>query len=147
MDALDEYVKFQQQFIQKIIEECGPRLPGSEEEAKGAQLIAEEFRKVAGNVQVDEFTVHPLAFIGWIPIAGVLALIGQILMFFYPLATFILVTLMLPFLFGQLIRYKEWLDFLFPKKNSHNVYSIIDPPEGKFYYTIILSGQIGRAHV
>jgi acetylornithine deacetylase/succinyl-diaminopimelate desuccinylase-like protein len=142
MDAIDEYVKFQQQFIQKIIDECGPRLPGSEEEAKGAQIIAEEFRKVAGNVQVEDFKVHPLAFIGWIPIAGVIALIGQILMFFYPLMTFILITALLPFFFGQFIRYKEGLDFLFPKAKSQNVYSIIDPPDGKFYYTIILSGHI-----
>jgi hypothetical protein len=48
------------------------------------------------------------------------------------------------FLFAviQIFRYLGWFDFLFPKKKSHNVYTIIDPNEGKIERTLLFSAHI-----
>jgi hypothetical protein len=147
-----EYVKFrmkvedavedQHEFIQRIIDNCGPRLPGSEEERKAAYMIADEFEKLTGNKTVEEFELHPLAFIGWIPIAGILLFVAAALIFVSPWITGIMVISILAFAVIQFIKYLEWFDFLFPKAKSQNVYSIIEPPSGVTRYTIILGGHI-----
>jgi hypothetical protein len=137
-----DLIEYQKQFIQKIITACGPRLPGSPEEKKGAEMIAEEFRSVTGNAKIDEFTLHPHAFIGWIPIAGFGLMVSAILVMFYPLAAAILNVCLFSFAIIQFIKYKQWFDFLFPKATSQNVYSVVEPPSGVAQYTILLSGHI-----
>ncbi len=52
MDA-DIDVTSERNFIQKIIEQTGPRLPGSEEEKRGAEIVAKEYKALTGNVQVE----------------------------------------------------------------------------------------------
>ena len=53
-------------FVNKIINECGPRMPCSPAEAKAAEIIKTEMEKTCDNVSLEHFTCHPKAFLGWI---------------------------------------------------------------------------------
>ena len=52
---MNQILKYQRDFIRRIIDRCGPRLPGSEEENRAAGIIAGEFMSVTGNAVVEEF--------------------------------------------------------------------------------------------
>ena len=67
-------------FIKKVETEVGPRLPGSEEERRGAALIKEEYEKNIGIKPISEpFKVAPESGIGSIPYIGIGGLIAMIL--------------------------------------------------------------------
>jgi aminopeptidase YwaD len=141
---MEQILPYQRGFIQRIIDRCGPRLPGSKEEKRAAGLIADEFMSVAGNVAVEEFTYAAKACIGAIPAIGAGLMIAGLFFFWHPLVTIIMVTALLVFAIPQIILYREWFDSFFPKSTSRNVYSIIDPPGGTKYVraTLVLSGHL-----
>lgn len=143
----DSVVQKQRDFIRRIIDRCGPRLPGSEEERRAAGLIADEFRAVAGNVTVEEFTLSPIACVGAIPLFGLGLMAAGLLFFWQPLAAFVLALALHVLAIIQIVLYKGWFDFLFPKAVSRNVYSVIDPPGGEknVKATLVVSGHIDSA--
>ena len=78
---MEQILKYQRGFIQRIIDRCGPRLPGSEEEKRAAAMIADEFMTVTGNVAVEEFTFAAKACIGAIPAFGAGLMIADLFFF------------------------------------------------------------------
>ncbi len=143
MDA-DIDVTSERNFIQKIIEQCGPRLPGSEEEKRGAELVANEYKTLTGNVQVEEFRFSPKACIAAIPGFGVALMVVGILFYLVPLAALLVGLGVLLFGVFQIIFYMEIFDWAFPKATSRNVYSVIEPPGGaaKAKATLVMSAHI-----
>ena len=78
--------------IKQIIETVGPRAPGSPEELKAQKMMAEELGQWADDVQIEEFTVHRQAFMGFIPFTVALGIIASFLYWFdHALAALILV--------------------------------------------------------
>jgi aminopeptidase YwaD len=140
----DHAVQSQRDFIQRIIDRCGPRLPGSEEERRAAGLVADEFRAAAGNVTVEEFTLSPKACIGAIPGLGLGLMAAALLFLWQPLAALVLTVALQIFSIIQIVLYKGWFDIFFPKAVSRNVYSVIDPPGGEknIRTTLVISGHI-----
>ncbi|MHA2048322.1 MAG: M28 family metallopeptidase [Promethearchaeota archaeon] len=119
--------------IQTIIDECGPRMPCSPQEAKGAEIIKKELDKTCDEVFVEPFKCHPRAALGWIKIS-IFTVLASFISFF--LMKFILnsywtlilagITLGLTFLavliaWEEFFNYKEFIDPLFKKKASQNV--------------------------
>lgn len=141
---MDKTVKGQRDFIQRIIDRYGPRLPGSAEERRAAVDIADEFRSAAGNVTMEDFTLAPKACIGSIPGLGLGLMIAGLFFFWQPLVTVIMAAALLFFAITQIILYRDWFDVFFPKATSQNVYSIIDPPGGEksVKATLVVSGHI-----
>ncbi len=137
-------VAYQRGFIQRIIDRCGPRLPGSEEEQKAARMIADEFMAVTGNAAVEDFTYAAKACIGAIPAVGAGLMAAGAVFFWHPLASMVMVAALLLFAIVQVILYREWFDAFFPKSTSRNVYSVVDPPGGAKYVraTLVLSGHM-----
>lgn len=130
-------------FIKRIVDAVGPRLPGSAAERKGAELIAEEFTKVSGSKAIlEEFLVRPLCAIGAIPILGYIIALSPILFLIFPIGAIIAVAFALIFAVLQVFTYSNVLSFLFPKKLSQNVYSIIEPASGQTDYTIVFAGHM-----
>ena len=70
--------------IQKIIDDCGCRMPCSPQEAEAAQIIKNELEKTCDEVIIEPFKCHPRAFLGWIRIDIVLILISLMLFFLTP---------------------------------------------------------------
>ncbi len=129
-------------FIKKVIETTGPRLPGSEEEARAASLIAEEMEKATGNKAIIEpFKVAPVASIGAISVLGVITLITTALFFISPLIGLILSCLIFLYAILQVFTYTGIFDFMWKQHTSHNVYSEVLPENNSYDYTIMFSGH------
>lgn len=67
--------------VKTICAEVGPGLPGSSQEQERAAMIQKELELHlgAGNVQVEEFTVAPGAFVGAYPMSALLMLVAVLL--------------------------------------------------------------------
>ncbi|MFW9999228.1 MAG: M28 family peptidase [Candidatus Hodarchaeota archaeon] len=119
--------------IQKIIDECGPRMPCSPQEAKGAEMIKNELEETCDSVDMETFRCHPRAALGWIRVDVLLVILSFSCFFLVQLFldtywTLILAIIifglnLLAFLFEwyEFFNYKEFIDPLFKKKSSQNV--------------------------
>lgn len=98
--------------------------------------IQRHFAKLLGqwsdHVVTEDFCLHPAAFLGWIPLCVIteLTAIGflwasrmgeRLQLVFLGLALSVLGILMVWF---EFFRYRKFVDFLFPKRTSHNVYAV-----------------------
>lgn len=126
------YANYAARSIKKVCKEIGPRFSGSEAEKKGIEYMAEDLKTCCDDVKIDSYSVHPKAFLGWIPLSIVLMTISSVLVFigqyfeiaplFYAsaaLSVICLFSIITEFLF-----YKETLDPFLPKKTSYNTYGV-----------------------
>ncbi|MFW9968980.1 MAG: M28 family peptidase [Candidatus Odinarchaeota archaeon] len=138
--------------VQKIINECGPRMPCSPQEAKAAKIIKKELTQTCDEVSIEQFTCHPRAALGWIKIALVLVLSSFCLffliqMFIYSNWIFIfsvpaslLAFLAVLIAWEEFFSYKEFIDPIFKKKESQNVVGKIKS-ESEIKKILIFSGH------
>lgn len=128
-------------FIKKIIDTHGPRLPGSEEERAAQKDIAAYMQEQIGEKVVTEpFTMSPRASIGAIPYLGIAGFIALALYYIHPIASLIVSVLTLIFAIVQVFLYKGWFDCFFKKEQSNNTYTVIDG-KGEIDHTIVFSGH------
>ncbi|MEG1508984.1 MAG: M28 family peptidase [Clostridia bacterium] len=130
-------------FTKQIIDAVGSRLPGSEEERKGADLIAKEMEaQIGAKAVVEEFKVSPTASIGAIPFFGIFSFIALVLFYASPIASLVITACTLLFAILQVFMYTGIFDCLFPRKISKNVFAVLDPPNGEeVKNTIVYSGH------
>lgn len=125
------YANYTARSIKKVCKEIGPRFAGSEEEKKGIDYMEEELKTCCDEVGRDEYTVRPMAFLGWIPLSVVLMTVSSLLFFavaFFQLpyqllfiSTALIATCVF-FIITEFLFYKETLDPFCKKKISHNTY-------------------------
>ena len=93
--------------------------------------MEEDLRTCCDEVGRDEFTVHPMAFLGWVPLSVILMTVSSLLFFavaFFQLAyqllfvSTALIAICLFFIITEFLFYKETLDPFCKKKTSHNTY-------------------------
>ncbi len=146
---LREYTNFATRTIKKICTEIGPRPCGSEEELKAQQFMAAQVGDAADEVHTEEFTVHPDAFMGWMKIDAILLLlsvacfaVGTLVdgLDFVRYISFGLAAVAAAFMFGEFLFYKEFIDFMFKKETSQNVYCV-RKPTGEVKRRIIIGGH------
>jgi hypothetical protein len=125
-------------FIEKIIKECGPRMPCSPQEAKSADLIKTEFEKVCDSSHIEPFTCHPRAFIGYIKVMVLMMLISFISYFLTTLhlvlqieqifmgISFALNLGAFLIIWNEFFNYREFIDPFFKKKSSQNVIGVFE---------------------
>ncbi|MBR5562193.1 MAG: M20/M25/M40 family metallo-hydrolase [Clostridia bacterium] len=126
------YTNYAARAIKKVCKEIGPRFAGTEEEKKGIDFMAEELKTCCDEVKTESFTVHPKAFLGWIPLSVVLMTVASVLLFlgqFFAIAPLFYVSVALSvicffFIITEFLFYKETLDPFLPKKTSHNTYGV-----------------------
>lgn len=108
--------------ITRICNEIGPRKPGSPEELKGQQLMANELKKYCDEVHLEDFTVHRQAFMGFIPFTVACAIASVFInAFVNPVIALVLVILGFIPLVLEFLMYKQFIDPLFIGHPSHNV--------------------------
>ncbi len=117
----DATVKYMVDKITSICEDIGPRAPGSAEELKAQKSMAEDLEKWSDKVEIEDFTVHRQAFMGFIPFTVGMAIIATFLFFTKPLIGFILTVLAFIPLVLEFLMYKQFIDPLFKGHPSHNV--------------------------
>lgn len=127
--------------IKTVIETVGPRAPGSPEELKSQEMMAEELKQWSDSVEIEPFTVHRQAFMGFIPFTVLMAVASTFLYWFgYPVVGFILCVLGLIPLVLEFVMYRQFIDPLFPGHESHNVVAK-RAPKGEVKQRIVLVGH------
>ena len=131
----------------KDAETFGSRLPGSEAERKYADFMGEKLEEIGIKSKKEEFAVSPRSGIGGLPYAGWVGIILSVLTYFafgnpsiWFLMGFIGISMVIWLVFSAFL-YKPWFDMFFKQKISQNVYGELVPEDGKYDYTIILSGH------
>lgn len=133
--------------VKHAAEEIGSRLPGSKGERAYAEYMGDKLREIGIEPKTEEFAVSPRASIGGIPYAGWFGLIMSGMVYialgissvWFGMA-FAGIAVLVWLVFGVFL-YKKWFDMFFPQKISQNVYGELLPEDGKYDYTIILSGH------
>ena len=147
--------KYMADGIRHICENYKRRSPGSHSERKAQKYLKSELEKWADKVEMEDFSVHPGAFMGWIPVAAVFGLLSGV---FYWLTytgaasgaglavvATVLVMLALACLVVEFLMYREFVDFLFPRKISRNVMAR-RAPKGEVKRRIIFGGHTDAAN-
>ena len=126
------YTNYAARGIKKVCKEIGPRFSGTEQEKKSIEYFSEELKTCCDNVNIDSYTVHPKAFLGWIPMSAVLMVISSIVFFvaqyfamhylFFIPAVFAAICIF--FAVTEFVFYNETLDPFTPKKTSYNAYGV-----------------------
>jgi len=129
------------EIIRRIIEECGPRMPCSSQEAQSAEIIKKELEKTCDDVALESFSCNPRAFLGYIKLDIILVLTSFLAFFLIPLnltnywgylmtlISFSLNLISFLILWNEFFNYREFIDPLFKSKNSQNVVGRIYPKD------------------
>lgn len=135
------------EIVEHAAKKIGSRLPGSDGEKEYAAYMGDKLRSIGIKPVREEFAVSPRASIGGIPYAGYLGLIMSALVYvalhlsavWYGMALASVVCWV--WLILSVFLYKTWFDMFFKQEISQNTYGELLPPDGKYDYTIILSGH------
>lgn len=139
---LRESTNYTVKTIKNICKNIGPRAPGGENEKKAQEFVSRELEDCCDSVSIEEFSVHPNAFLSWVPICSYLMIAAALLFFFgMGIVSLIITVVCLSFVVGEFALYKEMLDPLFKKKTSRNVIGV-RKPTGEVKRRIIFSGHI-----
>lgn len=133
--------------VEHAAKKIGSRLPGSEGEKKLHDYMCGKLEEIGIKPTVEEFAVSTRSGIGGLGYAGYFGIIMSALMYFalrneylwfgMALAGIIFVI----WLVFSCFLYKQWFDMFFPQKISRNSYGELLPEDGKYDYTIVLSGH------
>lgn len=112
--------------ITYICKNLGKRDPGSEGEKKACEYMAKVLKEDCGcdRADVESFEENPGSFYGWLYFTLTFALAAFVCLFFFPLASIILVVIGLTLAMLQFGLYKKTVDKIFPQKTGHNVTAI-----------------------
>lgn len=135
------------EIVEHAAKKIGSRLPGSDGEKEYAAYMGDKLRSIGIEPVREEFAVSPRASIGGIPYAGYLGLVMSALVYvalhlsavWYGMALASVVCWV--WLVLSVFLYKTWFDMFFKQEISQNTYGELLPPDGKYDYTIILSGH------
>lgn len=143
----DDTIEYSVNAIKHICSEFAPREPGSEAEKQAQDYLADETLKNgwADNVSFQPFEVAPKAFMGFSKIIPIIIAIGLITFWWAPYAPLICCTVGLLILFFQFVLYWRFLDPLYKKSTSRNMFAT-KKATGEVKRRIILSGHSDCAY-
>ena len=133
--------------IKHAAHEIGSRLPGSENEHKFHDYMADKLRDIGIKPVTEEFTVAPRGSIGGIPFAGYTGILLSALTYFafgnshiwFAMAAIAFCVTV--WFICDVLLYRTWFDLFFHQEISRNTYGELLPEDGEYDYTIILSGH------
>jgi hypothetical protein len=141
----DRYTDYMYALVKKVIDDIGPRPSCSEREKRLGRLLVEEWQPFCDRVDVETFTCSPTAFLGFIRFSVLLFFAAVILYWFYPLASFIMVAVSFSMVFFEFLRYREFVDFLFPRKQGENIIGTVRP-RGEATRMVLVSAHMDSAY-
>lgn len=142
-----KYAQEAYDIVNHAARKIGSRLPGSDGEKKYADYMGDKLREIGIEPKQEEFAVSPRSSIGGLSYAGWSGVILSVLAFFaiqisslwFGMAGLAVITVIW-LVFGCFF-YKTWFDMFFPQEISQNTFGVLEPEDGKYDYTIILSGH------
>lgn len=154
-EELKKYGDEAYKMVEYAANEIGPRLPGSKNEIKYHEYMSDKLKEIGLEPVTESFVFAPHASIGGLPYAGwagiigcVLTLIATILAHFsvyggvamHFVCSVYLICVWI-WLFVSVFKYHTCFDWCFKHKVSQNTYAELLPEDGKYDYTIFLSGH------
>ncbi len=124
------------------------RSPGTQSERDTQDYFVKELQQWSDKVTMEDFSLRPAAFLGFFAIPVFLGIAGSVVFFFnlfgpsaaLAITSFALLLLSMTTVFFEFIFYRKFVDFLFPKAKSHNVYAV-RKAEGEVKKRIIFGGH------
>lgn len=148
-EELRQYADEAYSIVTHTANEIGPRVPGSENEKKLHDLMADKLKSLGLQPVEEKFLFSPRASIGGIPYAGWASMAMALVMFLgtvfqsapvYFLAFFGMLVVW-TWLICSVFLYKTWFDWCFHQEVSRNTYAELLPEDKQYDYTIMLSGH------
>lgn len=137
--------------IRYICENFKKRAPGTASERNAQEYLKNELETYADEVEMEDFTLHPHAFMGFIPVVAVLSFLSIAFYWlsdrsivFPILGSVLMLFSVLMFVF-EFMMYRSFVDFLFPKRVSRNVMAR-RKPTGEVKRRIIFGGHTDAAY-
>lgn len=125
--------------IRYVCDNFKDRCAGTHSERKAQQFFKNELENWADETYMEEFDVRPNAFLGWLPLGGVLCITSVVLYWLsfnrvvegpgLAVVSLILSLFVMACFIGEFLLYRKVADFLFPKKISRNVYAVRKPSQ------------------
>lgn len=142
-----KYAEEAYQIVRYASLKIGARLPGSENERKFHNFMAERLKEIGVKPHKEEFSVAPrgaiggLGYAGWVGIflSAAIYLAIQFQFLWIPMA--IVSVLLWVWLCAGPFFYSRIFDGFFKQEISQNTWGEVTAPGGKYDYTIILSGH------
>lgn len=141
----DRYKDYMYNLVRKVMDEIGPREACEENEKKLGRLLVDEWKPICDRVSVERFTCAPTAFLGFFPYMVTAYLAGVVFYWVCPPLSFAFVLLCDCMFFFEMVRYREFLDPLFPKKEGENIVGVIRP-RGEVKRRVVVSGHLDSAY-
>ena len=139
-------LKYMVDGIKYVCQKYQKRSPGSQSERDAQDYFKKELAEFADEVYSEDFTMHPHAFMGFIFYSAIFSLIGIACYWLSTynsilpvIGTVLTLLAVLMFLF-EFLFYGEFVDFLFPKRVSRNVFAT-RKPSGEVKRRIIFGGH------
>lgn len=162
---LREMTNYTVREVRKVCKEIGPRESGEESERKAQAYVAESMKSVCDSVETEEFDVHPKAFMSWVVIDSVLMLISVCCLIIRQINPFVardaaiyhslhtalgiipvvLTVIAIVLILAEFLFYKQFIDFLLPKRKTCNVVCT-RKAAGETKKRIIFAGHIDSAY-
>ncbi len=141
----ERYKDYMYKLIDRAVRDIGPREPCSIQEKQLGELLVEEFKPSCDSAAIESFTCSPAAFLGFFPIIVVLYIASAALYWVFPPAAAALMFLAMTIFLLQFVRYREFLDFLYPKKQGHSAIGVIKP-KGEVKRRVVVAGHTDTAY-
>lgn len=122
------------------VEEVGKaRYAGSSEEKKAARVIRDLFEdELGGFARMEPFDVRPFSTVQGLPVFAAISVVAFILSCIWPPLGVLLFPTVAAMIFVQVIKNKDDFSWLFPKRTSYNVVSVIENGEKRIGKTVVL---------
>lgn len=141
-----ETLQFMVDGIKYVCENFKRRGPGTESERNAQAFFKKELEKYSDSVEMEDFTVHPHAFMGFIIISAFFTLFSTVMFWLspkgmvFPIIGSVLTLLAILMFVFEFMMYRSFVDFLFPKRISRNVMAR-RAPKGEVKRRIIFGGH------
>jgi len=145
MATADAYTDYMYELVDRAVADIGPRESCSEEEKRLGRMYAQEIEPMCEKVEVEEFRCKPKAFLGSFPFLVLLYLAGVVFYYIYPPVSVILAATGVAILYYEVVRYREFIDFAFPRRTGENVAGFV-PPRGETKKRVIASAHLDSAY-
>jgi len=141
----ERYTDYMYELIRRVVDDIGPRESCGEQERRLGTLFAGEIGPACERVETETFTCSPTAFLGFFPYLVMAYIAGVVLFFFLPAVSVALALLAGGVLFGEVVRYREIIDPIFPKKEGRNVVGFVRPG-GEVKRRVYVSAHLDSAY-
>ncbi len=131
--------------LKRVIDEIGPRPPCSEAEKRLGRLLVEEWKPICDEVDVEPFTCSPTAPLGSLYIMVFCYFLAVILYWYFPPLALVAISVGCGILLLEILWLREFVDFLFPRKQGENVVGTMRPKRQPTQ-RVVVSGHMDSAY-